>query len=147
MSEKIIIKDIYHSGINISDMDKALEFYHGLLGFEIKSDIMAEGELAETGLGLKGIKFRQVYLKAGNSELELFQYIEPIGKQIDKDQRNCDMGIRHIAFIVDDIDSAYKELSGKGIKFISEPLKNPDGVQWVFFQDPDGIMLEFVQLP
>lgn len=144
---KKIVKEVYHAGINVSDMDKALEFYNELLGFEVLSDNMAEGEIADTGLGIKDIKFRQVYLRAGSTELELFQYINPEGKKLDESQRNCDMGIRHIAFVVEDITGAYERLSKKGIKFVSEPLKNPDGVQWVFFQDYDGIFLEFVQLP
>ena len=147
MTTEKIVKDIYHVGVNVNDMDKALEFYRDILGFKVKSDDIAEGEIADTGLGLKGVKFRQVYLQAENSELELFQYIKPLGKEIDIEQRNCDRGIRHIAFVVNDIGSTYEKLLQKGIKFISEPLKNPDGVQWVFFQDPEGIMLEFVQLP
>ena len=109
MSKNEIVKDIYHSGINVSNMDKALEFYSDLLGLEIISDNIAEGELVEAGLGLRGTKFRQVYLRAGKSELELFQYLKPLGKQIDKDQQNCDMGIRHIAFIVEDIAQLIKK--------------------------------------
>ena len=116
MTTEKIVKDIYHVGVNVNDMDKALEFYRDILGFKVKSDDIAEGEIADTGLGLKGVKFRQVYLQAENSELELFQYIKPLGKEIDIEQRNCDRGIRHIAFVVNDI---FAILAKKRLQFAS----------------------------
>jgi len=64
-----------------------LEFYCGLLGFKIRSDNLIEGISAETGSGSEGVRSRLVSIKAGGTELELFQFTEPAVKPLAKDQR------------------------------------------------------------
>jgi catechol 2,3-dioxygenase-like lactoylglutathione lyase family enzyme len=47
---------------------------------------------------------------------------------------------------VADIWACYKEWSGKGAVFITEPLLNPDGWEWrCYMRDPDGYIIEVGQ--
>ena len=56
-----------------------------------------------------------------------------------------DLGIKHIAFEVDDIEKSYEEAKAKGVVF-TETRMRPDGsVGTVFFKDPSGIILQFIQ--
>ncbi len=55
-------------------------------------------------------------------------------------------GFHHLALHVDDVDAAYAELGKAGIKFNGEP-KNFQDVRIVFFNDPDGNLLELVEDP
>ncbi len=54
-------------------------------------------------------------------------------------------GLRHLAFVVDDIDQAVNKLVGHGIAV--EPIRIDEytGKRYTFFQDPDGLPLELCE--
>ncbi len=61
------------------------------------------------------------------------------------------LGIPRMAFLVDDVDGMHRNLLTKGVKFVSDPVTihfdPPLGkIRAVCFHDPDGTMLEFLQL-
>ena len=43
-----------------------------------------------------------------------------------------------VVFVIDDIDSAYADLSGKGVEFEMPPTEQPWGGTLALFKDPDG---------
>jgi len=47
------------------------------------------------------------------------------------------MGLRHLAFHVDDVERTIKEL---GID--AEPIRETNGKKYTFFKDPDGLPIE-----
>jgi len=51
-----------------------------------------------------------------------------------------------IEFLVDDVDEAYKTLKGKGVRFVREPHDEPWGGRQATFTDPDGNVLEILQI-
>ena len=57
-----------------------------------------------------------------------------------------DWGFRHVGFRVDDVNEAYELLKGS-IQFDSLPKATAgrSGRVTVFFKDPDGVELHFVQ--
>jgi len=57
------------------------------------------------------------------------------------------VGHYHLAFVVDDIDAACEELTAKGVRFSDKPQHNQRGGAAIYFWDPDGIALEFIQRP
>ena len=61
---------IRHTGIVVSDIDKALHFYNKLLGFEIVKDMWESGEFIDNILGFQKVKVRTVKMAAGNSLVE-----------------------------------------------------------------------------
>lgn len=147
MGKKSKVNKIYHTGITVKDMDRSLSLYVDLLGCEVISDEECRGEDVDRGLGLKDASFRLVYLKIGEEELELFQYYSgKSSKAIEECDASVD-GIRHIAFVVDDLFNCYEMLLENGYEFISAPISNPDGVKWVYMKDPDNYYIEFVELP
>ncbi|WP_394151120.1 VOC family protein [Vibrio maritimus] len=54
-------------------------------------------------------------------------------------------GLRHLAFSVDDIDSAVSQLVEQGVSV--EPIRVDEytGKRYTFFQDPDGLPLELCE--
>ena len=57
------------------------------------------------------------------------------------------VGLSHFALTVNDLDLIYKQLSEKGIRFLSSPQASPDGYAKVAFcRDPDGCLIELVEL-
>ncbi len=138
-----------HTSFTVSDMDRSVAFYRDLLGMEVISERTAPAEFASKVTGIPGAELKIVYLQAGGYKLELIQYLKSVGERIDP--RTNRPGSAHLAFNVDDIDRAYAELSAKGVKFQSEPQLvggGPNkGARAVYFVDPDGFTIEFIQPP
>ncbi|SRR5579884_246196 len=53
-------------------------------------------------------------------------------------------GMRHIAILVDDFDSAYRKLRDQGVLLEGEPYSN-EGNRLAFFRDADGNLLHLIQ--
>ena len=141
------IKNIRHSGIVVTDMDRAVEFYVGLLGLEVVIDFVEKGEFIDTISADKGIDLRMVKMTAEDGGMiELLQYrAHPMKRHADN--KLYEIGPAHVAFTVEDVDKTYEEWSGKGVKCNNAPIVSPDGKAKLFFcQDPDGTFLEIVQM-
>jgi glyoxylase I family protein len=67
------------------------------------------------------------------------------GDAITGDSTSPRYGYDHLAFEVDDVDAAYKELTGKGFVFLAPPQQALD-MKVAFFRGPDNIMIEIVQV-
>ena len=144
------MKGIFHTGITVSNLDRALEFYRDVLGLEIMvgpTDTI-EGDDVSRGIRVPDAKFRLAVLKAGNSTVELLEYFNP-PSSVEKPLPVNNLGAMHVAFQVEHAEAKMKELEAKGIEFFTPlnvvedgPLK---GWKWVYFQDPDGITLEMIE--
>jgi glyoxylase I family protein len=55
-------------------------------------------------------------------------------------------GLRHLAVMVSDFDSAHAALRAKGVEFAGEPFEN-QGNRLVFFTDADGNLLHLIARP
>ena len=146
MPHIIMIKHIRHPGIVTDELEPLLYFYRDLLGFEIVAHADESGQFIDTVLGLKGVCVTTIKMKTSDGGiLELLNYkSHPLPQE---DRVINDIGISHIAFTVDDVDSDYQRLGEKGVKFYSSPQTNPEGTaKVVFCEDPEGNILELVQI-
>lgn len=144
------VKKIFHTGITVKNLEKSIEFYKNILGFELIQEPTEKiyGEELDSGLGVSGAILRVAIFKIGDSELELLEYSNP-KSPIENPMPPHSLGAMHIAIEVDDIYSKVKELEEKGVVFnskVNETLDGPlAGLKWVYFKDCDGIPLELVQ--
>lgn len=127
--------------ITCSDFDASLDFYHNKLGLEIVMDLEIPSDLA-TDVGLAPTGFRQVRLKAGNTLIKLMDIQNPPPTPSDE----FSAGVRWLTFIVEDIQNVIHSLEKKGVEFLSEPISAPDAVGVACTKDPDGILIELVQI-
>ena len=135
-----------HTGVVVSDMETALNFYCGLLGLKVANDFIEESEHIDQILGFSGIRLRIVKLSLDSRMLlELFHFLKPKKDSINPPVWN--IGCSHIAFTVDDIDNEYDKLSKAGIRFNCPPCFSPDGyAKYTYCQDPDGTNIELVEV-
>jgi catechol 2,3-dioxygenase-like lactoylglutathione lyase family enzyme len=141
------IKNIRHTGIVVSDMERSLKFYRDLMGLKPVIDFTEEGKFIDTISNLEGVRLRMVKLVAEDGGMiELLHYaLHP--RQPRGENRLCRIGPTHVAFTVNDVDKVYAEWSAKGVECNSEPTVSPDGKAKLFFcRDPDGTFLEIVQM-
>ncbi|KHE93139.1 putative lyase [Candidatus Brocadiaceae bacterium S225] len=142
-----MLKNINHVNIVVSNLDETKAFFI-LLGFEVGDEAELSGEWISSIVGLPDVEARYVTLSLPNTEtnLELIEYASPpSGKDPYMDRAN-QIGFRHIAFEVDNIDDEVSRLKDKGIKFLSAVHTYPNtGKQLVYLWGPDRILLELAQ--
>ena len=127
--------------ITCSNFEESLRFYHEQLGLEIVLDIQIPEDVAtETGLAPSG--FRQVRLKAGDTLIKLMDIESPP----EESSHEFAAGVRWLTFFVTDVKQAVAELQQKGVEFLSEPVTAPDVAGVACARDPDGILIELVQI-
>lgn len=116
----MIVADIHHVSLNVTDLERAAAFYRGLLGL----DILPRPELSVEGLWLDAGNDRQVHLIVGD--------VPP------------DQG-QHVAFLVDDLDRVVDDLRAAGVRIRTPQPVGDTGLRQAFAFDPDGNRLEFTQ--
>ena len=141
-----MIKSFGHTGLSVSNMKKSLEFYRDYLGMKVLMELDMQADRIGRVIGIPGAKCKIVHLRLGEAMLELFAYTEPKGVNVAKDMRQCDYGISHICFEVNDIHKHLEELQERGGELLGEPVEFRPGVWVVYFRGPDGEVVEFRQL-
>ena len=142
-----------HTGFVVSDMERSLAFYRDLLGLQEERDQILEGDFISELVGYPDARLRIVYLGAGDMRhsVELIQYLNPPGDAVSLPRRH-QVGAAHLGVIVDDLDGFYRELSARGVRFVSPPAIRPNPVypaasKGCYMQDPDGNWLELLERP
>ena len=108
------MKKIKHIAIVVKDMDKTVETYRDMFGFE-----------ASSTLDMPGGEVRIVMISCGDITLELFQPLKETGQFADF-LKETGGGLHHIAFETDNIDEDFNKLKAQGRKLQSEaPISIP----------------------
>jgi len=117
----------HHIAVICSDWAKAKAFYIDKLGFTMTKEVYRPEQ--DDYLRM---------LRQGDTVLELF--IKPDAPQRVNNPEA--MGLRHLAFHVEDIAPAVAWLNSLGIE--TEPVREDkcNGGRFTFFKDPDGLPLE-----
>ena len=143
-----MINGVHHVSLSTTDLDRLLGFYRDLLGLSARhvSVLEENNEPFEKIVGMKETRGRAASLRAGNVQIEFFQYSNPVPRPGEK-RPACDAGIRHICFDVTDIMSEYRRLRDAGIEFVSEPQRLEKAkLCSVYAYDPDGNIVEFQEI-
>lgn len=150
-----MIHAIDHINLVVSNLERSVQFYTELLGFKEIRRAHLEGDWIESIVGIKDIHADVVYIvaPAGEPRLELLCYTSPQGEIIPMHSLANTIGLRHIAFQVDDVHTAARRLKEAGVKVISEPVAVPTSIVThdaghkilCYFLDPDGILLELAE--
>ena len=134
-----------HVALSVPDVDRALEFYCGLLGFEQLSDSgwPAGTKEADRILAVSGTSARVVHIRTSNLLMELFQFGDCNPAAQDPHRPVIDHGITHLCLAVTDLDAEYARLNAAGMEFHSPPTEvGLPGVRTVYGRDPFGNVLE-----
>lgn len=150
-----MIRGIDHLNLVVSDLERSVRFYTELLGFRRTADVDLEGDWIGRIVGLEGVKARAVFIEGpgGGPRIELLHYTSPTGTARPENSRANTLGLRHLAFRVDDIGAMAARLRAAGVVLFSDPVRVPSGVvkfaagdkTLVYFLDPDGVILELAE--
>jgi len=144
-----MIKSTEHFSFTVSNLNDGLHFFCDLLGLKATPvmDVINEGVQKIVGMPGAHLRISLVQIP-DNKNIELIEYVKPKGKKLDL--RTCNTGVAHVAFVVDDIQKMYDDLSKKGVKFNNPPILVPgvDGKgRWTvcYLKGPDDITLELIE--
>jgi catechol 2,3-dioxygenase-like lactoylglutathione lyase family enzyme len=123
-----------HVALTVSNLDKALAFYQGVLAFPMLGQMVRNDERG----------FVITYLQFGNSLLELFSFTKTstIFHTWNKDETV--LGLKHIGMLVNDVFAVGDGLKACGVPIIYPPNHALGSVDTCFFADPDGNALELI---
>ncbi|MBX3705909.1 MAG: VOC family protein [Pseudomonadales bacterium] len=141
-------------GINVSDLDRSLEFYRKFGYTSVTPLAQTHGSLEEArAWGLDRpfeIRGADVAIERGDRHLlRLVQWIEPFDPEPAYPPPINRIGINRIALLVPNVDRAVAILESQGVPFLSEPAPccsgtGDDTTAIVHAIDPDGAFLELV---
>jgi len=116
--------------MRVSDMDETIKFYTTVLGLEV-----LERKTSPRGSHL-------AFLKVPNSEelIELASYPPSGPVHVQED-------LVHLAFQIDNVDAAIRDLTAKGVKITDGPTRSSSGSRFIFIDAPDGYEIELIERP
>ena len=122
-----MLKKTHHVAIICSNYEKAIDFYVKKLGFCLIREVNRPQQ-----------QDILIMLESGQIVLELFIKSNAPAR-VDAPEA---MGLRHLAFRVENMDEAVEWLRSRGVE--TEPVRNDtiNGGRFTFFKDPDGLPLE-----
>ncbi|UYN99739.1 MAG: VOC family protein [Devosia sp.] len=122
-----------HVGMTVSDMDRAIDFYCGLLGLTLRyRKRNAGGEVA--------------FVDAGGGMLEMVAPDNEVGRF--RDVPTSEAGLRHVTLAYDNVDEMIALLQAKGVEIAERPrdAHNKAMISRVaFVRDPDGVLVELIE--
>jgi len=122
----------YYTGIRVRNLRRSLDFYRKAFGMKVVN----EGTMGHGG------KYVQLRAPGSSHRFELNWY--PLGSRFASPYARGEE-LDHLAFVVDDVEQAYRELVRKGAKPVVSPAKARAGAIEVYVKDPDGIWIELLQ--
>lgn len=121
------LQKIHHVAILASDYEKSKDFYVNKLGFEIIRDNYRVNR-----------DDYKLDLRFGDCELEIFV----VKNAPPRPSYPEALGLRHLAFHVEDIEATIAELNALGIETETVRVDEFTNKRMTFFSDPDGLPLE-----
>jgi methylmalonyl-CoA epimerase len=128
-------RGIHHVGLAVADLDEAVSTYERLLGGRVEHRVRVDEQGLEAATVLVGVSRIELLYPLGDDT--------PVGKFL----ASRGPGIHHVAYEVDDVHAALRDLAADGAELIDEePRRGVFGLEIAFIH-PDsvhGVLTEVV---
>lgn len=142
-----------HLGICVTSLAASLLFYRDFLGFRPLSRTDVRGDDADRLLGLQGVDQTSVFLERDNLRLALFEFRSPKSPAPRGPRTMNEPGLAALMLRVDSLDATLSRITdgmrAAGVTVLESTLTDYPayGSRLVFVTDPDGTMIELVEIP
>jgi catechol 2,3-dioxygenase-like lactoylglutathione lyase family enzyme len=147
------VSQAFHVNVNCSDLERSLAFYRDQLGLTASTRTRPEAPQDGAAFGLDLAQWDAWILHDARGfgaglvvDLLEWQVPRPTGRP----NRATDLGHMRLGFLVSDLDSLFARLVAEGTTTYGEPhatgVEGSDPVRAVVVEDPDGMMVELVQV-
>jgi catechol 2,3-dioxygenase-like lactoylglutathione lyase family enzyme len=140
------IRSFDHVGITVADLDRVTAFFVGL-GLEIEGRMVMEGEFVDTVIGIPNSRSEIVtlLLPEGGTKLELSSFIRPDHEPGSPEAMSNELGLRNIAFVVDDLQAIVDRLAADGYGLVGGIGEYEDMWRMTYVRGPEGIIVALAQ--
>ena len=139
-----MILGVHHPALAVPDMQRARDFYCGVLGFEVvmEADIPSGIQPMNEAFGVDDAGCKVCLVRKGNTCIELFEFA--IGEEGDAKRPVNRHGITHFALATDDYQRDYDFLRAHGVAFNTPPMGETP-TRWAYGRDPFGNAIELLE--
>jgi catechol 2,3-dioxygenase-like lactoylglutathione lyase family enzyme len=140
------VREMNHVGIVVDDLHAAIEFF-AELGLEAGGETPVEGTWVDRIVGLEGVRADTAMMRTpdGHGRLELIEFRSPPGDGGNGRAPANVQGLRHIAFIVDDVDDTVTRLQARGGELVGHVEQYEDMFRLCYLRGPAGVIVELAE--
>lgn len=137
---------IDHVGVIVDDLAAARAFFLAL-GLEVEGEGDVAGAWVDRIIGLDGVNNTVVFLRVpgGEAGIELIKFSAPVDERGIQPSFANTLGIRHIAFAVEDIEAVVARLKKDGTELFGEIQQYEDSYKLCYVRGPEGIIVELAE--
>ena len=137
-----------HVGITVRDLDRVAAFFVGLGLVEVEGMRMSvEGEFLDTVIGIPGSRTQIVMLEppGGGTRLELSSFVRPAHEPGSPDSMANELGLRNVAFEVDDLQATLDRLAADGYGLVGGVGQYEQVWRMAYVRGPEGIIVSLAE--
>jgi catechol 2,3-dioxygenase-like lactoylglutathione lyase family enzyme len=140
------IRHVDHVGMVVNDLEDAKAFFVDL-GFTATDQTAVEGEWVGKVIGLQDVRSDIVMLQApdGQVSIELSKFHQPEAVGGGQPPAANTLGLRHIAFQVEDLEGIVDALEQKGRKLVGEIQTYENSWKLCYVRGPEGVIIELAE--
>jgi catechol 2,3-dioxygenase-like lactoylglutathione lyase family enzyme len=141
------IRRFDHVGITVADLDTVTAFFVGL-GFEVEGTKMfVEGEFLDTVIGIPDSRTEIVMLRPpdNGTSLELSRFIRPNHEPGSPGAMANELGLRNVAFEVDNLQAVVDRLAGDGYGLVGGIGQYEHIWLMAYVRGPEGIIVSLAE--
>lgn len=140
------IQNIDHVGVVVNDLPAAKAFFLHL-GLEVQGEGEVAGAWVDRVVGLDNMKVAFVFMRVpdGQAGIELIKFHTPADERGVRPAPANTLGIRHIAFAVENIEAVVAKLKERGAEPFREVQSFEDTYKLCYVRGPEGIILELAE--
>ena len=135
-----------HVGITVADLGLVTAFFVGL-GLEVEGRTFIEGTFLDTVIAIPNSRTEIVMLRPpdGGTRLELSSFVRPDQQPGSPASMPNELGLRNVAFEVDDLQGAIDRLAGDGYGLVGGVGQFEDIWRMAYVRGPEGIIVALAQ--
>lgn len=135
-----------HVGVTVKDLDRVAAFFVGL-GLEIEGRTFVEGEFIDTVIAIPDSRTEIVMLRTpgGGTSVELSSFIRPDPGPGSPQAMANELGLRSLAFEVDDLQSHVDRLAAEGYGLVGGIGRYEDVWLMAYVRGPEGIIVALAE--
>jgi catechol 2,3-dioxygenase-like lactoylglutathione lyase family enzyme len=146
-----VITGMFHTGITVSSLERAMAFYGGVLAIERTHSQVSDQPYLSGVTGLPGASLLIGFARTAGEDLalEILQFVAPPGVQ--SGTRFGRVGSVRACWAVDDLAAVRGRLAAAGVPGLGAPHASEggpwDGATSALVLDPDGVAIELLERP
>ena len=135
-----------HVGVTVADLDVVTDFFVAL-GLEVEGRAFVEGEFLETVCGIPDSRTEIVMLKSPDdgARLELARFVRPHSVPGSPAAMANELGLRNVAFEVDDLQSAVDWAATEGYGLVGGIGEFESTWRMAYVRGPEGVIVSLAE--